>query len=168
MGRLSGYHSESRPVPAELEEAAATLRKGTVGKAFASLTGALRTARDLCRRVGVGELSKDLDALAAHVRARLHAVIRHAPLDGGSRVHPSLRDTEHEIAMARILRELGPTQAIECEQPHLFRGDHGYTAVRASSSTRSRSTAASITPLLARSMMRVAMTWRPCSSPSNI
>jgi uncharacterized protein DUF4011/AAA domain-containing protein len=68
-GRLASYRSDARPVPAELDEAAATLRKGGLGKAFASLTGALRTARDLCRRVGVGELPEDLGALAAHVRA---------------------------------------------------------------------------------------------------
>ena len=67
--RLAGYRSDARPVPAELEEAAATLRKGGLGKAFALLTGASRMARDLCRRLGVGELSEDLDALAAHIRA---------------------------------------------------------------------------------------------------
>ena len=68
-GRLANYRSDARPVPAELDEAAATLRKGGLGKAFASLTGTSRMARDLCRRVGVGESSEDLDALAAHVRA---------------------------------------------------------------------------------------------------
>ena len=68
-GRLASYRSDARPVPAELDEAAATLRKGGLGKAFAWLTGASRMARDLCRRVGVGELPEDLDALAAHVRA---------------------------------------------------------------------------------------------------
>jgi len=68
-GRLRSYRPDARPVPAELDEAAATLRKGGFAKAFASLTGALRTARDLCRRVGVGELPEDLEALAAHVRA---------------------------------------------------------------------------------------------------
>jgi hypothetical protein len=67
--RLASYRSDARPSPAELDEAAATLRKGGLGKAFASLTGASRMARDLCRRVGVGELPEDLDALAAHVRA---------------------------------------------------------------------------------------------------
>jgi hypothetical protein len=67
--RLASYRSDARPIPAELDEAAATLRKGGLGKAFASLTGASRMARDLCRRVGVGELPEDLDALAAHVRA---------------------------------------------------------------------------------------------------
>ena len=67
--RLTGYRPEARPVPAELDEAAATLRKGGLGKAFASLTGASRAARELCRRVGAGELPEDLDALAAHVRA---------------------------------------------------------------------------------------------------
>ena len=68
-GRLTGYRSDARPVPAELEEAAATLRKGGLSKAFALLTGASRMARDLCRRVGVGELPDDLEALAAHIRA---------------------------------------------------------------------------------------------------
>ena len=68
-GRLTSYRSDARPVPAELEEAAATLRKGGLSKAFAFLTGASRMARDLCRRVGVGELPDDLDALAAHIRA---------------------------------------------------------------------------------------------------
>ena len=67
--RLSGYRPDARPVPAELDEAAAILRKGGLGKAFASLTGASRTARDLCRRLGVGELSEDLGALAGHIRA---------------------------------------------------------------------------------------------------
>ena len=67
--RLGGYRPDARPVPAELDEAAETLRKGGLGKAFALLTGASRTARDLCRRLGVGELSEDLDALAAHIRA---------------------------------------------------------------------------------------------------
>ena len=68
-GRLASYRSDARPVPAELDEAAATLRKGGLGKAFASLTGASRMARDICRRVGIGELPEDLDALAAHVRS---------------------------------------------------------------------------------------------------
>ena len=45
--RLGSYRPDARPVPAELDEAAATLRKGGFGKAFASITGALRTARDL-------------------------------------------------------------------------------------------------------------------------
>jgi Protein of unknown function (DUF4011)/REase_MTES_1575/AAA domain len=67
--RLSDYRPDARPVPAELDEAAETLRKGGLGKAFASLTGASRKARDLCRRLGVGELSEDLDALATHIRA---------------------------------------------------------------------------------------------------
>ena len=67
--RLSGYRVDARPFPAELDEAAAILRKGGLGKAFASLTGASRKARDLCRRLGVGDLSEDLDALAAHIRA---------------------------------------------------------------------------------------------------
>lgn len=66
--KLSSYHPHSRPVPVELDEAAATLRKAGFGKAFASITGAARAARDLSRRVGV-ESAEDLEALAAHVRA---------------------------------------------------------------------------------------------------
>ena len=68
-GRLASYRSDARPVPAELDEAAVTLRKGGLGKAFASLTGALRTARDLCRRVGVGELPEAANARRLHRRS---------------------------------------------------------------------------------------------------
>ena len=69
--RLSGYSVECRPEAAELEAAAATLRKAGVGRAFAALTGSVRAARELTVRLGFhGEPTPaDLDALAAHTQA---------------------------------------------------------------------------------------------------
>lgn len=69
--RLSGYTAERRPDPAELEAAAATVRKAGLGRAFAALTGSARDARELAQRLGFrGEpTSADLEGLAAHVRA---------------------------------------------------------------------------------------------------
>ncbi len=113
-GRLASYRSDARPVPAELDEAAATLRKSGLGKAIASLTGALRAARDLCRRVGVGESPEDLDALARHIRAveefeadqNLRAMLGPAwlgigtPLDDvhdGVKLRDLLRKTVHSL-----------------------------------------------------------------------
>src|SRR5205085_7317702 len=96
--------------------------------------------------------------LASEISTCKFSAIRNPPLNGRCGVHPCLANAYHKIAMARVVREFGPTQAIEREQAHLVRGDHGYAAVRASSNTRSRNALASMTPELARSMMRVAIT----------
>lgn len=69
--RLSGYDGGVRPDPAELEAAAATVRRGGLGRAFAALTGSARGVRELEQRLGFrGEpIPGDLEALAGHVRA---------------------------------------------------------------------------------------------------
>ena len=65
----NGYRPEVHPAPADLDAAAATLRKGGIGKAFAVLTGSVRAARELCHRIGIDAFPVKIDALAVHVRA---------------------------------------------------------------------------------------------------
>src|SRR5882724_11848489 len=75
------------------------------------------------RRAGRSAISSmragGLIQLVAKVFALEPGTIRAAPLNGRRGVHPCLGNTEHDIAMARVVGEFGPTQAIEREEAHL-------------------------------------------------
>src|SRR5262249_31712818 len=69
---LALYGSKPWPDPDDIEVAAATLRKSGMGKAFASLTGAAKTAREFAAQFGLTSSPNAVDRLvwlAAHVRA---------------------------------------------------------------------------------------------------
>ncbi len=55
----------------------------------------------------------------------MHTIV----LGPGRSVHPCLGNIEHEIAMARVVREFGPTEAIERECAHFVRRGHDYAAI---------------------------------------
>jgi hypothetical protein len=51
------------------------------------------------------------------------AAIAGMPLNAGRGIHPRLCDLEHEVAVAGVVGFIRPTQAVQCKQAHLLRGD---------------------------------------------
>jgi len=69
--RLSAYGRTPWPAPAEIEAAALVFQKGPLGRAFATLTGSRRAARNLALRLGFhngAPSAEELDQLARHIR----------------------------------------------------------------------------------------------------
>jgi hypothetical protein len=69
-------------------------------------------------------LQGDLIQLAPKVRARGHVAIGNVSIDGRRRSHPRLGNTEHEIAVAWVVRQFGPTQTVQREHAHFVWSDH--------------------------------------------
>lgn len=70
--RLSTFGPNAWPRPAELRESAAIFQKSGLGKAFATISGAAKPARELVARLGLSHASapaEDLLRLAAHVES---------------------------------------------------------------------------------------------------
>lgn len=64
---LRGYHPEMRPSVNELRGLAGILRRSGFSKVIASVTGALKNAREYCLRLGIDASADKLDSLAAHL-----------------------------------------------------------------------------------------------------
>src|SRR5688572_27794239 len=80
----------------------------------------LRTRSTLTRWIGCS--SGGLVELAPQVRNRHLAAIADMSLDAGRGRHPRLCNSEHEVAVARVVGFVRPAQAVEREQAHLFGG----------------------------------------------